>query len=148
MMFGLDSRQWALKRFLEDNFVPGKYFTIEEICDRVYLPNGEKAYIYNTNPRNHDKCVALSNDIREINWNIQEGYKILVKDSKGGVKLCESEIEFNTWKEKELAPIIKKYQYLNNLQWKASRDGTVPLINNANNPNTNFKVISVFDFDD
>jgi len=145
---GLTPRQWALKRFLEYNFVAGRFFTIEEICENVYLPNGCRAYELNTDPRKHDKCIALSNDVREINWNVVEGYKILVKDKKGGVKLCETEIEFNEWKEKELAPIIKKYQYLNNLKWKAKRDGMVPLINNANNPNDAFTPISVFEHDD
>lgn len=145
---GLTPRQWALKRFLADNFVAGRFFSIEEICNNVYLPNGEKAYTYNTNPRIHDKCVALSNDVREINWNIQEGYKIIVKDSKGGVKLCESELEFTIWRDKELAPLERKWKYLNNLKYKASKDGTVPLINNANKINTECEVISVFDFDE
>lgn len=145
---GLTSRQRALKRFLENNAIPGKYWSIEEICEYVYLPNGCRAYELNTNPRKHDKCIALSNDVREINWNVFEGYKILVKDKKGGVKLCETRQEFEEWRTNELKPLEKKWKYLNNLVWKKNLDGIVPLINKANNPNTECKVISVFDYDD
>lgn len=130
----LSPRQWLLKRFLEENFVSGKFYSIKEICDLVVYPSGEKAYIYNTDPYNHDKCVALGNDVRAINWSVSEGYKIIIKDKKGGVKLCENESEFIEWRNNELRPLEKKYAYLNNLKWKAERDGTMPIINQANNP--------------
>lgn len=130
----LTPRQWALKRWLEDHFVSGRYWTIEEIVCNVKMPDGENAYSLNKDARNHDKCIALSNDVRSINWSISEGYKIIIKDQNGSVKLAESETEFNAWKQKEMDKVDKKYQYLNNLKWKASRDGTVPIVNQANNP--------------
>ena len=131
---GLTPRQWCLKRFLEDNFIPGHFFSIEELVRGVLLPNGEPAYKLNTDPHKHDKCIALSGDIKTINWSCQEGYKIIIKDSFGGAKLCESEVEFNTWRNAELEKVNKKYQYLNNLKWKADRDGIAPIINQAGNP--------------
>lgn len=145
---GLTPRQWALKRFLEYNFVAGRFFTIEEICENVYLPNGCRAYELNTNPRIHDKCIALSNDVREINWNVVEGYKILVKDKKGGVKLCETRKEFEEWRENELKPLDRKWKYLNNLVWKRDEDGKAPLFKKNLTPNEDNEIISVFDFSD
>lgn len=129
----LTSRQWALKRFLEIEFMPNHYFSQEEICEKVIMPDGSKAYELNHDPYKHDKCIALSSDVRTINWSVNEGYKIIIKNSKGHIKLCESREEFEEWKQRELAPVTRKYQYLNNLQYKANLDGLNPLINQANN---------------
>lgn len=119
----LTPRQHRLVNYLKDNFETGKYFTIEEICA------AELGYELNTNPKAHDKCVALGNDIRQINWAIASRYSIIVKDKKGSCKLCESKIEFDKWKQGELAPLERKWKYLNTLEYKADRDGTMPLIN-------------------
>lgn len=119
----LTPRQHRLIDYLEDNFVQGKYFTIEEIC------NADLGYELNTNPRTHDKCVALGNDIRKINWKIGHRYSIIVKDKKGSCKLCESQTEFDDWKESERKPLERKWEYLNNLTYKASWHDTAPLIN-------------------
>lgn len=145
MKNGLTPRQCALKRWLEENHKAGMFFTIETVCACVTMPDGTLAYKFNTDPRNHDKCVALSSDVRAINWNVNQGYKIIVKDSYGGIKLCESKEELDNWREKELKAITRKYQYLNNLVWKAERDGTIPLINQANNPVVDFKAVEVFE---
>lgn len=122
----LTPRQHRLRNWLTYHFESGRYFTIEEIC------NADIGYTLNTNPKTHDKCIALANDIKAINWNICERYKIIIKDNKGSCKLAESETEFNAWRDAELAKVEKKYQYLNNLKWKAARDGTVPVVNQAN----------------
>lgn len=122
----LTSRQHRLRNWLTDNFESGRFFTIEEICAAGI------GYELNMNPKKHDKCIALSQDIRAINWNICDRYKIIIKNSKGSCKLAESEEEFNSWRDAELEKVTKKYQYLNNLKWKANRDGTVPVINLAN----------------
>lgn len=140
----LTSRQWALKRYLEEHFISGHYFSIEHLCENVLLPNGEKAYTLNTDPYCHDKCIALSNDVKTINWTINEGYKILVKDTKGGVKLCESEQEFIAWRDRELKPIIRKYQYLSTLKYKADRNDTMPLFNQALNERKDEKPVQVY----
>ena len=119
----LTSRQHRLIDFLEDNFKSGKYFSIEEIC------HSGLGYELNTNPYTHDKCVALGNDIRQINWKIGFRYSIIVKDKKGGCKVCESKEELETWREEEKKPLITKLEYLNNLEYKASFHDQVVLIN-------------------
>lgn len=145
---GINTRQWILKMWLEKNFVKGKYFSIEEICEQVVY-NGEHLYQLNKNPRIHDKCLQLSEDVRTINWNTVDGYKIIIKDEKGGIKLCESKEEFDNWYNDEIATIEIKYQYLNTIKQKAKWDGVVPLINKANNPVKKYEPIDVFvQFDD
>lgn len=119
----LTPRQHRLINYLENNFEQGKYFSIESIC------NADLGYELNTNPKTHDKCVSLGNDIRQINWKIGHRYSIIVKDKKGGCKLCESQDEFDEWKQSELAPLERKWKYLNNLSYKASLHDTAPLIN-------------------
>ena len=119
----LTPRQHRLVDYLKDNFVSGKYFSIEEICESGL------GYELNKNPYTHDKCVSLGNDIRQINWAIGSRYSIIVKDKKGGCKLCESKQEFDEWKQSELAPLERKLKYLNNLEYKASLDDTMPIIN-------------------
>ena len=130
----LIDRQHRLMDFLKDNFISGRYYSIEEIVDRVVDSEGKPYYKLNTNPYNHDKCVALSNDVRTINWTIVDRYHIILKDNKGGIKLCESKEEFEAWKEETKAPLIKKLGYLSNLEWKEKREGTCPIVNLANNP--------------
>ena len=121
----LTPRQHRLRNYLEEHFESGKFFSIEELC------NAGLGYELNTNPKTHDKCIALANDIKAINWCITERYKIIIKNKKGGCKLAENEQEFNEWREAELKKVQKKYAYLNNLVYKESRDGTIPLINQA-----------------
>lgn len=128
----LTPRQWALKRWLEENHEPGKFHSILEVCRGVRFTDGSYCYEFNTDPYKHDKCIALSNDVREINWSVGEGYKLIIKDKSGGVKLCESKEEFEEWRKKELEPLDKKWKYLNNMKYKADRDGIVPLINQNN----------------
>lgn len=119
----LTSRQHRLVDFLEENFVSGKYFSIEEICESGL------GYVLNKNPHIHDKCVSLGSDIREINWRIGSRYSIIVKDKKGGCKLCESQKELENWREEEKKPLVNKLEYLNNLTYKASIHDSAPLIN-------------------
>lgn len=133
----LTSRQHRLVDYLKENFVSGKYFSIEEICESGL------GYELNKNPYTHDKCVALGNDIRQINWAIGSRYSIIVKDKKGGCKLCESKEEFDEWKQSELAPLEKKWKYLNNLEYKASFDNQVVIVN-LNNKSIESEIVKVF----
>lgn len=119
----LTPRQHRLVDYLKDNFQKDRYFTIEELCA------ADLGYELNKNPRTHDKCVALGNDIRQINWAIGNRYSIIVKDKKGSAKLCESKEEFEEWKQGEKDKLERKYKYLNNLEYKASWDDTAPIIN-------------------
>ena len=123
---GLTSRQHRLKDYLRDNFVSGKYFSIEEICQAGL------GYTLNTDPKKHDKCVALSNDCRAINWNITERYIPIIKDKKGGCKLAENKEEVDEFIKKQREQIETKCQYLNTLESKIERDGYAVFINQAN----------------
>lgn len=119
----LTTRQHRLVDYLEKHFKSGYYFSIEELCASGL------GYELNTNPKIHDKCASLGNDIRQINWRIGSRYSIIVKDKKGGCKLCESKEEFEEWKESEMKPLITKIKYLNNLEYKASYDSRVVMVN-------------------
>lgn len=130
----LNRRQHALIDYLEDNFVSGKYFTIEEIVYCLRDKNDNPYYKLNTNPRIHDKCASLGADIRAINWKIGHRYSVIVKDKKGGCKICESQQEFDEWKESERKPLITKLEYLNNLSYKTSWQDTAPLLNLNDRP--------------
>lgn len=125
----LSLRQKVLLNFLNENFVSGKYFSIEEICANVVCPDGSKAYQLNTDPRQHDKCIALSQDVHAINYSFHYNKRIVVKDLKGGVKICESKQEFKEWRERELAPIERKCKYLNSIKFKAKQHGLFRIFN-------------------
>lgn len=127
-MSRLETRQWRLKDYLDRHRGEG-FITIEQIC--ADMPEW---YKLNHNPYNHDKCAVLSNDVRAINWSVEDGYQIIIKDSKGSIKYAETEDEFKNWLTFEKAKVETKYQYLNNLVWKGKQDGLIPVINKANNP--------------
>jgi len=123
----LTTRQHNLKNYLEEHFESGKFFTIEEIC------NANIGYILNTDPRNHDKCIALSQDVKQLNWATDvERYVPIIKDNKGSIKLCESESELRAFIDKEKRKVEKAYQYANHLQSLIYVDGQVRFINLAN----------------
>ena len=134
-----ESRQKALIDYLNEHFESGKFITIEEICRGVVDEDYKPYYKYNTNPYNHDKCAVLSSDVRDLNWNVNEGCQIIVKDPKGNVKLCESEDEFKAWRAKELEPLDKKWKYLNNLVYKSWQDGATDLFDKDSKPKEVFK---------
>ena len=126
----LTTRQHALVTWLKEHFVSGKYYSIEEIVENFRDTNDKPYYKLNTdNPRNHDKCISLSNDIRTINWTITSRYHIILKDKKGGCKLCETKKEFDNWVEETKEPLLKKLAYISTLSWKEKRDGTLPIVN-------------------
>lgn len=140
----LTTEQYILKSWLENHFISGRYYTIEEICENVVDKNGKHIFTLNENPYNHDKCIKLSNMRRKINWNCNDGYKIIIANEKGSIKLCENEKEFNEWKQHEMDKLLPKWQYLNNLKWKADRDGQVPIYNQALNENKDNKITKVY----
>lgn len=122
---GLTTRQHRLKDFLKANFESGRFFSIEEIC------NAGLGYTLNTNPRIHDKCICLSNDIKAINFNITERYIPIVKNARGGCKLAETKDEVDDFIATERAKIEVKCQYLNILESKIEKDGYAVFINQA-----------------
>lgn len=125
----LTSRQHSLKNWLENNFESGRFFTIEEICAAGL------GYVLNTNPRIHDKCIALANDVKALNWATnRERYIPIIKNDKGSIKLCETEQELKDFVAKEKKKVEKAHQYANHLQSLISLDGTMPLFNLKNRP--------------
>lgn len=132
----IECRRFELISYLRAHFAPGKFITIEEICANVtYIssfsgdgPHLSPFYKFNTNPYIHDKCAVLGEDIRAINWDRNsKNHFIIIRNSSGDVKLCESNEEFENWRKKELEPIERKCKYLNSLKSKANADGTIPL---------------------
>ena len=129
----LTPRQQNLKNFLEDNFVSGKWWTIEEIVKKFVDGEGNPYYKLNTNPYAHDKCLALSQDAKQLNWHTgRERYIPIIKDTKGSIKLCENKEELETYVNSEKARIEKTYQYYNHLESLIELEGTIPFINLAN----------------
>ena len=124
---GLTPRQHALKNWLEQNFVSGKFYSIEEMC-KVGL-----GYKLNTNPKVHDKCIALATDVKALNWATnRQRYIPIIKDKKGGIKLCETEKELKDFIKSETDKVEKVWQYANHLKSLIKVDGSVPIINLAN----------------
>ena len=141
---GLTTEQWLLKKWLEDHFEYGRFFTIEEICDQVRWRDGNPIFTLNTNPKIHDKCAKLGKMVRDINYNCEEGQKLIIKNAEGSIKLAESKEEFDAWRESELKKLETRYQYLNNLKWKQERDGSIPLFNQKMNENTENKSVECY----
>lgn len=128
----LETRQHSLKNYLIKNFVSGKYFTIEEVVKGVVDKEGNPYYTLNKNPYCHDKCIALSNDVKKLNWaTAVERYIPIIKDKKGSVKLCENREELELFIKSEKKKVEKANMYANHLQSIADLDGTMPFINLA-----------------
>ena len=128
---GLNTRQHRLKDYLKEHFVSGKYFSIEEIVEGVVDSEGHRLYELNTNPRVHDKCIALSQDVKKINFNITDRYIPIVKDKFGGIKLAESKEEVEEFISLLRKKVERMCEYYNTILYKAKLDGTIPFINLA-----------------
>lgn len=129
---GLNTRQFILKYWLKQNSKPGHWFTIEEIVENCKYKN-EPLYMLNKNPRIHDKCVQLASDINDINDSEVDGYKILIKNEKGSVKFAENEQELLNYIVSIETPALKILKRCWTLRRKAKLDGTMPIINKADN---------------
>lgn len=143
----LTTRQWRLKDFLEKHFEPGRFFSIREICDSVKFTDGSNCYKYDDRPTSHDRCVALGNDVRSINWEQCEGWKLIIKDKQGGVKLAESTEEFEKWWKEQHDALENRYKLLSVMKTKAEKDGMMPIFNmklNPVDPNKNLKPIDAY----
>jgi len=129
----LNTRQQALKSWLEGCFVSGKWWTIEEVVNNFRDSNGEPYYILNTNPRVHDKCVRLARDVKELNWHTgRQRYIPIIKNKQGSVKLCENKEELDEYISSEKKRIDNTYKYYKHLESLSKLDGTMPFVNQAN----------------
>ena len=150
-MNNLETRQHRLKDWLMANFVSGKYYSIEEVVRGVVDSDGKPYYELNKNPYTHDKCIALANDVKKLNWATNvERYIPIIKDKKGGVKLCESEEELKAFIDSEKRKVEKANMYANHLQSLISVDGTIPCVNLANRALTpdEMKPVDIFKKED
>lgn len=128
----LETRQHRLKDWLEEHQI-GRYWSIKEICDLVRDDEGNPYYTYNDNPYSHDHCLALSVDVKELNWHTgRERYIPIIKDSKGGIKLAESREELEAYISKEKKRYENAFKYYNHLSSLIELEGTIPFINQAN----------------
>ncbi len=128
----LTTEHHILKNWLKDNFVSGKFYTIEEIVANVRYADGTPIFKLNTNPYTHDKCVKLGKMVKELNWATNvERYIPIIKDKKGSIKLCETEQELKDFVAAEKKKVEKVCEYANHLQSLIQVDGTVPIINLA-----------------
>lgn len=127
----LSPRCHRLKDYLKEHFISGKYFSIKEIVEGVVDSEGNHLYKLNTNPRNHDLCVALSTDVKKINFNITDRYIPIVKDKFGGIKLAESKEEVEQFINLLRKKVERMCAYYNTILYKAKLDGTIPFINLA-----------------
>lgn len=122
----LTTRQHSLKNFLEKHQEKGKWFTIDELCQ------ANIGYELNTNPRVHDRCIALSQDIKQLNWATNvERYIPIIKRKDGACKLAENKEELLAFVKHEKEKVERTYQYANHLQSLIELDGTTPFINLA-----------------
>lgn len=143
----LHTRQHTLKNYLEAYFISGKFFTIEEIVAGVKDSDGNPCYRLNKNPYVHDKCIALSQDVKKLNWATNvERYIPIIKDKKGGIKLAETKEELEAFVKSEKRKVEKANEYANHLQSLIDLDGTMPIINLANRALTpdEMKVVGVY----
>lgn len=124
---GLNTRQHRLKDWLNDNFVSGKFFSIEEVVKGMVDKDGNPYYKLNKNPHKHDKCLLLSQDVRRINFNITDRYIPIIKDKDGGIKLAENEQEVKTFVGRLQKQVENQCKYYNTIIYKSKLDGTVPL---------------------
>ena len=129
----LNNRRQSLKNWLIKNFESGKWFTIEEICHNVVDSNGVAWYEYNTDPYKHDKCIALANDVKELNWKAGVERRIpIIKDKRGAIKLAENKAELELFIQDEKRKVEKANMYANHLSSLIELDGTCPFINQEN----------------
>lgn len=123
----LEARCHRLKDWLEEHFESGRFFTIEEIC------NAGLGYELNTNPHTHDKCIALSNDVKQLNWHAgTQRYIPIIKDKKGSIKLCENEDELKGFVKELKGKVENANKYANHLQGIIDLQDTIPFVNQAN----------------
>lgn len=141
---GLTTRQKALRQWLDDNFVSGKFFSIEEVVSGFIDNEGKPYYELNTNPKIHDKCIALGKDIKAINRLQIENYIPIIKDNKGGCKLAENKEEVKAFIEELREEAKNKAIYCNVIISKTNMEGIIPLFDVNGNVLTDSKPIEVY----
>lgn len=114
----LTPRQWALLNLIKQNSLMGHRKTSQrEICDALK----EHGYEWKeTSGSNHDHCVAIWNDIKDINMSYQTDKLIIAKNYEYWLGSEEETQEFIDGLWNDLAPrLIRYWAYLK----KVNRNG-------------------------
>lgn len=128
----LFTRQHRLKDWLEGHQI-GRYWSIKEICDLVRDDEGEPYFKLNTNPHIHDKCIALSQTVKDLNWHTgRERCIPIIKDKNGSIKLAENKKELECFINGLKRKVENANKYANHLQGLIDLADTIPFINQAN----------------
>lgn len=119
----LTTRQWKTYNLIRSNSFNNKTTSQREIVDNYPINVYKDGYVWNNNPKVHDHCSTIWQDINKINaeYNIQ---KIIIWDDNYNYKIAENEQEVEKFCNKlywEKA-VAKLWRY-GNLMRKIKRDG-------------------------
>lgn len=123
----LTSRQWAIYRLIRENsLINGRKTTQKEIVDTVGM-----GLVWNDDPKCHDHCSALWNEIKDINLSCEIEKLIISKDFEYWLGNEEETMAYIDKLWKDLSPRLSRYwKYLN----KAKMNGYGKLLSNQLKP--------------
>ena len=118
-------RQWRLLDLIKHNsFVEHRKTTQKEICDKI------DTYVYDTDEKSHDHCVAIWTDIKDINLSRETDKLIISKNFEYWIGDEEETKAFIDKLWSDLSPrLIRYWDYLQ----KISRDGQCLLFDRKGN---------------
>lgn len=126
----LTPRQWATYRLIKRLSVLGVEITQRDIVDNYPSSEFKDGYVWNDNPRVHDRCCTIWSDINKIN--AENGiHKVIIWDSNYHYKIAETEQEIKDFcNGLYKQPAMAKLWRYGNLMRKAKRNGQGKLIFN------------------
>lgn len=124
----LTPRQWATYRLIENNSIWGVNTTQDEIVFNFYKNDRAEGYKLSDNPKAHDRCSAVWQDINEINK--QDGiHKVIISPKPYEYRFAKDEEEVKKYcKDIYFKPAMAKLWRYSNLLRKAKRNGQGKLI--------------------
>ena len=122
----LTTRQWRLLDLIKINsIVERRKTTQKEICEKI------SDYEWNDNPKTHDHCVMIWNDIKDINLSYETD-KLIISDNfeywLGNEQETKTFID-KLWKDLE-PRLVRYWAYLK----KVARDGQGQLLSRRLDP--------------
>ncbi len=134
----LTPRQEWLYKYLKRNWLINSNQYLEQITivnalafdikEGIY--KHDDRYVYNTNPKCHDHCTAIWNDVRAINYSYKKDKIICVKDLT--YKIASNKAEALEFAEKIKADALKKLDRHWRIIDKINRDGQGKTVSNDN----------------
>jgi len=124
----LTPRQWATYRLIEFNSSWSVDTTQEDIVNNYPIEKYSDGYELSKNPKAHDKCSAVWQDINEINMNINI-HKVIISPKPYEYKMAETEEEVKEYcKDIYFKPAMAKLHRYSVLLNKVKRNGQGKLI--------------------